>query len=254
MYLDIASVAGFEWKCCLCCFFKSTPLTHELDCSSIEVQPSTYKMMIITVIRFFGEHFHIFLLKLNSVIMWLLLNTEEWKNTVSPVLQTAILSVTLDTQGEKTLFPLARYQTQSPLSVSVTGKSGPLRHTHSSTPHSSHRVWEAGGSIQRPWEEPQGWSSAPCGTANSNLPGWNLHRLVQTHLSFPRQCHLIDSSCVGGLGAVYTECQASARQLSVSAQVAEWVGRDWGWTGGSLGQSAASGIREPHLACRILAT
>lgn len=81
--------------------------------------------------------------------------------------------------------------------------------------------------------EPQGWgekarSSPPCGTVNSNLHGWNPHPLVQTHLRVPRQCRLIDSACVGGLGAVYTECQASARQLSVSAQVAEWVASDVG--------------------------
>lgn len=100
--------------------------------------------------------------------------------------------------------------------------------------------------------EPQGWKEkarsppphpTPLGTVNSNLLGWNPHPLVQTHLRLPRHCHLIDSACVRGLGAVYTKCQASARQLSVSSQVVAWVASDvGGWkrvevSGGEGGRS-----------------
>lgn len=100
----------------------------------------------------------------------------------------------------------------------------PLLHCHATTQQSrlrgqgslpevrrqSHRAGE-----KRPYPLP------PRGTANSNLHGRNPHPLVQTHLKVPRQCRLIDSACVEGLGVVYAECQASASQLSVSAQVAE---------------------------------
>lgn len=61
-------------------------------------------------------------------------------------------------------------------------------------------------------------SAPPCGTAKSNLRGSNPHPLVQTLLKVPDRC-LIDSDCVRGLGAVYTECQASARRMSVRTVV-----------------------------------
>lgn len=75
---------------------------------------------------------------------------------------------------------------------------------------------------------------------------------------FPDQCCLIDSDCVRGLGAVYTECQASARRMSVRT-VVEWAVSDVGGCksvrvrgeGGRLRWSAASGISKPHLACGI---
>lgn len=163
-------------------------------------------------------------------------------------------------EKKKSLFPFSHYQSQSPLSVSVTVKSV---HCHCHTVTTPHRsgIWEAGGSIQRPCSEatrlgrkPRPWLPTPPpnphGIANSYLHCWNPHPLVQTHPRVPCQCRLTDSSCVGGLGAVYTECQAPARRLSVSARVAEWVVSDvggWKWLGvswgGRLGQTAASGIR-----------
>lgn len=98
--------------------------------------------------------------------------------------------------------------------------------------------------------EPHGWGAKPWSSPLCNLHGWNHHPLVQIHLRVPLQCRLIDSACVGGFGAVYTECQASARQLSVRLQ-SEWVmwedGRGWKWVEGT----AASGIREPRPACGI---
>lgn len=92
----------------------------------------------------------------------------------------------------------------------------------------------------------------PCGTAKSNLQGWNPLPLVQTHLRVPDQCSLIDSACVGGLGAVYTECQGSVRRMSVRAGVVERAVSDvGGGRGRGPGKSATSGIRKHHPPCRI---
>lgn len=116
-------------------------------------------------------------------------------------------------------FPFSHYQTLSPLSVSVQGKTG---HCHTFMPQHGICAREAKSYIQRPVPTP------PPPKVNSNLHSWNPYPLVQTHLRVPRQCHLIDSACVEGLGVVYAECQASASQLSVSVQVAEWVASDVG--------------------------
>lgn len=177
---------------------------------------------------------------MKSVILWIFLNGEEWgwKQTVTSPLLTAILSSSLDTQKGKNLISFFTLSKSASSICLCHREISPLPHSHSTTEHP--RMIGQGAPSRGQAAEPQGrgekaWSSSLCGTVNSNLRGWNPHPLVQTHLRFPRQCHLIDSACVEGLGAVYTECQASARQLSVSGQVVEWVASDvGGWKGAEL--------------------
>lgn len=195
--------------------------------------------------------------------MWIFLSRElwRWNQTVIPALRAAILSASLDTQKKKKAYFLFHI-----IKVSLRYLSPSLWNQPTATATLSRHCTAA--AYKRPEApsrghvvKPQGWGESlgpgpptptptPDGMANSYLHCWNPHPLVQTHPRVPCQCRLTDSSCVGGLGAVYTECQAPARRLSVSARVAEWVVSDvggWKWLGvswgGRLGQTAASGIR-----------
>lgn len=144
----------------------------------------------------------------------------------SLALWTTILSAPSKVK-KKTFFLFSHYQSQSPPIYLCQ------REISLTVPHGI-GSWGAGGSILRPSAGPQGWgerknpSAPPCGTAKSNRSGRNPHPLVQTHLRVPSQCCLIDSDCVRGLGAVYTECQASARRMSVRTGMVEGAVSDVG--------------------------
>lgn len=171
---------------------------------------------------------HSVLLKLWSMIMWIFVEGRLWQLNKSLALWTTVLSA--PSKGEKTFFPFFT------LSKSVSSiylchkKISPLLHSlcHTASVH---------GKLEAPsWGHQQGHglgrttnpSAPPCGTAKSNRSGRNPHPLVQTHLRVPSQCCLIDSDCVRGLGAVYTECQASARWTSVRTGVEERAVSDVG--------------------------
>lgn len=203
--------------------------------------------------------------------MWIFLSRElwRWNQTVTPALRTAILSASLDTQKKKK----KAYFLFHIIKVSLRYLSPSLWNQPTATATlSRHRTAVAYKRPEAPSRghvvKPQGWGESlgpgpqlhpptPHGMANSYLHCRNPHPLVQTHPRVPCQCRLTDSSCVGGLGAVYTECQAPARRLSVSARVAEWVVSDvggWKWLGraeeGGWGKLLPQ-ESEPHLACGI---
>lgn len=178
--------------------------------------------------------FHNVLLKLKSVIVWISSSRElwRWKQTVTPELKTVILSASLDTQRGKKPYFLFHIIKVSLLYLSLSQENQPA------ATHSQHHTASAYKRPQAPSRgqvaEPHGWGRAAHPPPPRNLHGWNHHPLVQIHLRVSLQCRLIDSACVEGLCAVYTECQASARQLSVRLQ-SEWRvmwGDGEGWKGG----------------------
>lgn len=158
-----------------------------------------------------------------------------------------LISLSGYTEGKK-LFPFSHYQRHSPLSVSVTEKSA---HSHSLTAPHSIGVREAAGSIQRTggratWlgsdalillsmQSAQLKSSSSCpNTSEGSSP---------VSFDWQRLCRRV-RHCVHRMSSLG---QTTVCQLQSEQRVMWEDGRGWKWAEGN----AASGIREPCLACGI---
>lgn len=129
---------------------------------------------------------------------------------------------------KRNVFPFSHYQSQSPLSVSVTGKLVRC-HAHMA-PHST-GVREDGSSIQRPGCRATGLgrNTPPShSTAKRNVRGWNPHLLPKHIWGFPASVVWLTALVSEGLALCTPNVKTQPDECLSGQRVVEWVVSDVG--------------------------